>query len=281
MTTRTITATTAGPITIDVGLLGHAGIITVRADADCEVATLTITTADMTGPAAAAVRAADLRQASSGLVASVRGQGGNGRTTTARGRGVTVVQGSSVVTGSGGTVLGDVHVDGGHASVAQGAPITIDATVPTSTSVRALTNSADIRLDGSLLNVHAVSDSGSVDVTGHAARVTAKGASGDVSVEWASLIDVSTMSGRVRVGTGDVVTANTMSGGITVRALCARAQLAAMSGDVRVHVVTGADITATSMSGDVTVTATKSALADGLDIRAQSMTGRTSTPPRH
>ncbi|MEW1724704.1 hypothetical protein [Streptomyces sp. NPDC093109] len=66
MPTRKIAAENTGPVTIDASLLGHGGTITVRAEADCERATLTITTTDENGTAADAVRDATLRQSGTG-----------------------------------------------------------------------------------------------------------------------------------------------------------------------------------------------------------------------
>ena len=251
MTTRTISAATNGPVTIDAALLGHGGTITVRASADCERATLTISTTDESGPAADAVRDATLRQGGAGLVASVEGKADNGGSTTGitgSRRGVTVVQNAGVVTG---------NLVGFNA-----APIAIEATVPEGSSVTGRTQSADVQLEGAVRNVSAHTQSG------------------DVRVEQADHIAVKTMSGDVRLGRTDVVEANTMSGDITIADFGGTAQLKTMSGDIRVHATVGGDIDASSMSGDVTVTATQAALDDQLDIRPRSMSGRISVPSR-
>ncbi|GAB3115813.1 hypothetical protein GCM10027160_23740 [Streptomyces calidiresistens] len=299
-TTRSITADRSGPITIDASLLGHGGTITVRAAADCERATLTITTTDQDGPAADAVRDATLRS-DHGLVANVQGKGDTGGTTviTGSGRGTHVVQNFGTVTGRvvglqiGGNVVGGninvgggdvfvngVRVSGQNATIIQGsAPIEITATVPEGSSLLARTHSADVRAEGAILNVSAHTQSGDV-TTGHAAKVTASTQSGDVRVEKAAHINAKTQSGSLRLGRTDVVEGSSMSGDITISDFGGTAHLKNMSGDIRIHATAGGDITASTMSGDVTVTATQDALTDDLNVQANSMSGRVNTPPR-
>lgn len=274
MTTRKLAAETAGPVTVDATLLGHGGVLTVRAVASCERATLTVHTADEDGPAADAVRAATLRQSVSGLYASVQGDGGNtGGTTIISGGGRGVVQ--SVISNNSGSVIqvggnfvgGDMVVNGvrvsGGTTVIQGSsPIEIVAVVPEGSSVVGHTQSAGIEALGALANVSANTQSGGVTVE-QAADITAK-----------------TMSGSVRLVRTDMVNANTMSGSVSIADFGGTARIKTMSGSVRVHATAGGDIDANTMSGSITVTATDSALADDLDVRPHSMSGRISVPSR-
>ncbi|OYP10049.1 hypothetical protein CFC35_41780 [Streptomyces sp. FBKL.4005] len=298
MTTRKLAAETTGPITIDASLLGHGGVISVRAEADCERATLTISTADEEGAAADAVRDATLRQSATGLTATVQGKGGiSGGTTTiitgGGGRGITqsVVSnnsGSTIQIGgnvfSGNFVGGDVWVNGvkvsGNATVVTGsAPIEITATVPPGSKVIGRTQSANIETFGSLALVSGHTQSGDLWVY-DAEKVTASTQSGDVTVETSADISARTQSGDVKLNRTDVVDANTMSGDIQIRDFGGTARLKTMSGDIRVHATAGGDIDAHTMSGDIDVTATQAALDDHLDVRPSSMSGRINVPSR-
>ncbi|MFI9005510.1 DUF4097 family beta strand repeat-containing protein [Streptomyces sp. NPDC053541] len=303
MTTRQIAAENTGPVTIDATLLGHAGTITVRADATCERATLTVHTADEEGEAADTVRRATLRQSGTGLYVSVEGKGG-GTTIVTGGGGRNVVQsvisnntgsviqvggnffGGNVVGVSGGNVVSDVVINGvrfagvGGTTVIKGtSPIEITAVVPEGSSVIGRTQSADVIAEGALLNVSGTTQSGDVR-TGHVAKVTASTQSGDVVVAQAAHIDAKTQSGDVRLGRTDVVEGSTMSGDIRIDDFGGTARLNTMSGAIRVHATAGGDLSARTMSGDIHVTATEAALDDDLDVRANSMSGNVTTPRR-
>ncbi|GGY70945.1 hypothetical protein GCM10010363_60070 [Streptomyces omiyaensis] len=300
MTTREFTAETAGPVTIDATLTGHGGIVTVRAERNCERATLTIRTADEEGEAADAVRAASIRQSGTTLYASVQGKGGGTTIITGGGRSVvqsvvsnnrgsTIQIGGSVIGGnfvgvSGGNVVGDVVINGvrftGGTTIIQGSsPIEITAIVPEGSSVIGGTQSADIVAEGALLNVSGNTQSGSVRA-GHVSKVAASTQSGDVRVEKAAFIDAKTMSGDIRLGSTDVVEANTMSGDITIADFGGSARLKTMSGDIRAHATTGGDLSASTMSGDIDITATEAALTDDLDVITSTVSGSVRAPQR-
>ncbi|MFJ4745421.1 DUF4097 family beta strand repeat-containing protein [Streptomyces sp. NPDC088775] len=293
MTTRKFTAETAGPVTIDATLLGQGGIVAVRAEADCERATLIIRTADEEGEAADAVRAATLRQSGTTLYTSVQGKGGTGGgTTIITGGGRNVVQsvvsnnyGSTVQIG-GNFVGGDVVINGarfaggGGTTVINGSsPIEITAVVPEGSSVIGRTHSADIVAEGAVLNVSGDTQSGDVRA-GHVGKVAAHTQSGDVRVEKAAFIDAKTMSGDIRLGSTDVVEGNTMSGDITIADFGGSARLKTMSGDIRAHATTGGDLSASTMSGDIDITATEAALTDELDVITSTVSGSVRAPQR-
>lgn len=296
MTTREFVAETTGPVVIDATLLGHDGIVTVRAEADCERATVTIRTADEEGAAADAVREATLRQSSTTLYASVKGKGGtSGGTTIITGGGGRGTIQSIVSNNSGSTIQiggsffggnsggGDVWVNGvkvsGNTTVTGTSPIEITAVVPEGSSVVGRTQSADIVAEGAVLNVSGDTQSGDVRA-GHVSKVAAHTQSGDVRVEKAAFIDAKTQSGGIRLGSTDVVEGNTMSGDIAIADFGGSARLKTMSGDIRVHATAGGDLSARTMSGDITVTATENALADDLDVITSTMSGRVRAPQR-
>ncbi|WP_331721771.1 DUF4097 domain-containing protein (plasmid) [Streptomyces sp. NBC_01102] len=299
MTTRKFTAETAGPVTIEAALLGHGGLVTVRAEADCERATLTIRTVDEEGEAADAVRTATFRQSGTTLYANVQGKGGTGggSTMVITGGGRNVVQsivgnnfGSTVQIGGsfigGNFVGGDVVINGvrvtgggGTTVITGSSPIEITAVVPEGSSVIGRTHSADIVAEGAVLNVSGDTQSGDIRA-GHVGKVAAHTQSGDVRVEKAAFIDAKTMSGDIRLGSTDVVEGNTMSGDITIADFGGSARLKTMSGDIRAHATTGGDLSATTMSGDITVTATETALTDDLDVITSTVTGSVRAPQR-
>ncbi|MFD5588793.1 DUF4097 family beta strand repeat-containing protein [Streptomyces sp. NPDC127063] len=297
MTARTIAAETTGPVTIDASLLGHGGVISVRAEADCERATLTISTTDEEGAAADAVRDAMLRQSANGLNATVQGKGViSGGTTVITGgrRGMTVIQSAGTVYGDvtgvsfvgGNFVGGDVYVNGvkvtgaGEATVIKGtAPIEITAVVPPGSKVIGHTQSADIEAMGCFALVSGHTQSGDLRVD-DTEKLTVSTQSGNVTVNKAADISAKTQSGDVNLNVTDVVDANTMSGDIRIRDFGGTARLKTMSGDIRVHATAGGDVDAHTMSGDIDVTATQIALDEHLDVRPRSMSGRISVPSR-
>ncbi|MEV7466151.1 DUF4097 family beta strand repeat-containing protein [Streptomyces kronopolitis] len=280
MTSRKLVSEVAGPIVIDATLLGNGGTVTVRADASCERATLTVSTADEDGPSAEAVRNTALRQISKGLHVNVQGDGASsGGTTIVRGggRGVTVIQSAGNVTGTmigyqgdviggnfvgGDMIVNGVRVSGGTTIIQGGSPIDIVAVVPEGSSVVGHTQSA------------------SIDAQGPLTSITADTQSGAVTVEQAADITAKTMSGSVRLGRTDFVNAKTMSGSVQIADFGGTARIKTMSGSVRVHATAGGDVDVNTMSGSITVTATDAALADDLDVRPRSMSGRISVPNR-
>ncbi|MFE7056057.1 DUF4097 family beta strand repeat-containing protein [Streptomyces californicus] len=295
MTTRKLVSETTGPVVIDAGLLGHGGLVTVRAEADCTRATLTIRADDESGPAADAVKAATLRQSGDRLRALVQGSDDG---STIVGGGATVVQSIGTLTGSmtgmvisgngnvvsGNAVVGgDVIVNGvrgsGGGVLAGISPVEITAVVPEGSSVQGRTQSASILALGALLNITATTQSGSVQ-TEHVARVEATTHSGSITVERAAEIDAETQSGSIRLGRTDLVRAQTISGSISIQDFGGTARTESMSGSIRIHATTGGDVHAETMSGSISVTATEAALAEDLDVRATSMSGRVSTPQR-
>ncbi|MEW1551301.1 DUF4097 family beta strand repeat-containing protein [Streptomyces tsukubensis] len=260
MTIRKITADHTGPLTIDASLLGHGGRITVRAEADCVRALVTISTAEEEGAAADLVRAARLHQSADRL--SITANGEDSPITRSH-HTITVIKRSGAVYGI--TASGDVWVNGARVTagaVAAGgaAPIEITAVVPPGSKVIASTQSAGIATTGPL------------------AEVWARTQSGDLRVDEAEEVTASTQSGDAdlgRTGTADV---RTMSGDIRIRNTGENTRLKTMSGDIRVQAASAGDINARTMSGDIDITASPAALAAGLNIEARSMSGRIDTP---
>ncbi|MFJ2110588.1 DUF4097 family beta strand repeat-containing protein [Streptomyces sp. NPDC087850] len=291
MPTRTLTAAETGPVEIDASLLGHGGTLTIHAQSDCDRATLTITTTDETGPSADAVRDATLRRTGTGLAARVQGAGSSSGTTIVTGGqdGISVVQSFGTVTGTvigmqvggGGVFINGVRVDGrsGGTIVQGNSPIDITAIVPEGSSVTAHSESATVTAQGGLADVQANSVSGSVGVD-HAQRADITTTSGRIAVNRADDINARSISGAIRLGRTDIVTADTTSGRIAIDDFGGTAHLTSVSGAIRVHATSGGNINATTTSGAIDVTATEAALADHLNTRANSVSGRVRTPQR-
>ncbi|AWZ06874.1 MULTISPECIES: DUF4097 family beta strand repeat-containing protein [unclassified Streptomyces] len=291
--TRTLTAPQAGPITIDASLLGAHGTVTIRTDRTIKAAEIAIRTTDESGPSADAVHGARLQwDARGALVAHVKGNGSQGTNLVTGTGGIHVVQNFGVITGTvtGVVITGNgnsVTVGGRRADSRQGvvtlpssSPIEITARVPEGSSVLVRTHSGDILATGTFAAVAATTQSGEVSVPGKAEQVTASTQSGAIDVNDSPSLHVQTQSGGIRLGRTDVAEATTMSGSVTVADFGGTARLNTMSGAIRVHANAGGDITAKSMSGSITVTATDQAQADGLDVKANSMSGRVTTPQR-
>ena len=254
MTERTLTSETTGPVTIDAHLTS-GGPVTVRADAGCDRATLTIRTVDEQGPAADAVRNATLRQSGTTRRAGVRDVGGGttivsgGITQIASGNhGATIVQCAGTVYGSmtGVTILNGQVAGGGPATVVQGSsPIEIIAVVPEGSSLEACTVSAGIDTHGPLANISA-----------------------------------ETTSGRIHLDRTDVATCQTVSGRIMIDDFGGTARLETVSGRVTVYATAGGDLRITTVSGRIDVTASDAATADDLNVQTSSVSGRINVPPQ-
>ena len=263
MTSRTLTATRPGPLTIDAHLLNHAGTITVRATPRCTRATLTVRTADTTGPASDAIRTATLRQDGTTLLVRVLN---NSHVTRHHGRHV-VNSASSGPLIQADTISGGIHF-GGQATLTTNAPrqwsapITIEATVPEHSSVTARTTTADIRIDGPVMDATCASDSG------------------DIQVEQGLNTGARTETGAITLGHTTVVEASTVSGPITISHATGSHILTTDSGDITAHATGACGIGARTGGGDITITATSAAIAAGLTVHTNSRSGRVSVPRR-
>ncbi|MFB7900009.1 DUF4097 family beta strand repeat-containing protein [Streptomyces xiamenensis] len=263
MTSRTLTSSAAGPMTIDATLAGVGGTITVRAAADCERATLTISTAAESGPSADAVRNATLQQEAGSLIANVQASTG----AVSAGRGVyqsAVSNSGTIIQVAGNVIGGDLNIGGGGLRY-PGAAVSADridivATVPEGSSVDVRTQSADVRVDGAVVSVGAAT------------------VSGGIRIGLAEEIAATTVSGDIELGRTDMVEASTTSGDITIRDFGGTARLKAVSGDITVHAAAGGNVHAATVSGDIRVTATQEALDDDLDVRTNSVSGDITVP---
>jgi hypothetical protein len=250
-TERTVTAQASGPVHLDARIVEGAGKVTVRADPSCTRATLTIRTADRTGPSAEAVQRAGLDAGIDGRL-TARTDGASGTVITRSGNGF-----SQTIRSSGnGTVMvaGNIdHLDidngrirignitGGNFTISNGqgsSPVEVTAVVPEGSSVVARTTSADIETHGNLRSVEARSVSGDVTV-GSADREDGTGTSG--SAEW---VDAHSVSGQVSV-----------------------------------HSDRPSEVRAGSVSGDLRVTASTPEVAAQMRVDADSVSGRSDVPP--
>lgn len=267
MTIREITSHKPGPLTIDLSLLRCGGTVTVRAiRTPDERATITVHTEDETGPAADAVRDADLHATDTRLQAAVQGRSGSGATVITNGRGrVQTVIGSGSVIQVGGdmTIVNGRIVSGGNVTITQGSSmVRVVALVPAGSIVTARTDSADIATHGKLR------------------QVNAQTVSGDITIDTAEGITARTTSGDIHLARTDLANVTTTSGDITIGDFGGTSHVTTVSGDIDVHATTGGDLDVSTTSGDIRVTATEEALTDGLDIRPRTVSGHISVPPR-
>jgi hypothetical protein len=250
-TERTVTAQASGPVHLDARIVEGAGKVTVRADPSCTRATLTIRTADRTGPSAEAVQRAGLDAGTDGqLTARTDGasgtvitRSGNGFTQTIRssGNGTVMVAGSidNLDIDNGRIRIG--NITGGSFTISNGqgsSPVEVTAVVPEGSSVVARTTSADIETHGNLRSVEARSVSGDVTV-GSADREDGTGTPG--SAEW---VDAHSVSGQVSV-----------------------------------HSDRPSEVRAGSVSGDLKVTASTPEVGAQMRVDADNVSGRTEVPP--
>jgi hypothetical protein len=263
MPVRSLTAQQAGPLVLDVQLLGATGVVTVRTDATRTEAEVTISTADETGASADAVRDANLRwEARGALVAHVHSKG-------------SIRSGTTIINSGGGTVIARNNYS------------VVQQVTHNHGSMTAMSD-GDVIFGGSRFQirggtVNAIQGPSPIEilaVVSEGCSVTARTQSGDVEVDNSPDIIVETQSGDLRLGRTDLVQASTMSGDITISDFGGTAHLNSMSGDIRVHATAGGDINAKTMSGDVSVTATEQAANDELDVRASSMSGDVHIPQR-
>ncbi|MCX4707195.1 DUF4097 family beta strand repeat-containing protein [Streptomyces sp. NBC_01373] len=278
-TEKTFTATTAGRIFAD--LISHVGTVNVFVEPSLKNAEITVRTSDNEGPLADAVNGTTRREydynGTNVLELRVpRVEGG------VFGGGTNVVQiGGSRFSFNGGVINtgtmtgvtisnGDVWVGGqrvvsnGRVVAEQGAvvggsstgTITVDVKVPSLSSFRLDTTSADLTVHGGDLQILEVkSVSGDVDATA-AHTLRANMTSGDLNISRVEgRADLHSVSGDIEVGLyrGSEFRANAVSGDI----------------DVRVHQEATGEFSASTVSGDVTTTG-----ADHLRPRVSTVSGK-------
>lgn len=206
-----------GPVNLAVRLT--AGEVLIKAE-DGARAEIVVQTTDDSGPSADAVNRARFSETGGEVRVEVPTPNGGVVNSVIAGNvygGVTVVNGQ--VFSGGVTVVNGRVVSGGGAVVGGSSPIYIAALVPTNSSVKLDTTSADARTHGRL------------------AHVQAQSVSGDVEIAAAASADIRTTSGDVEI-----------------QSLAGDSSLQSVSGDIRVHAVVPCRVGAQTVSGDVTVT---------------------------
>lgn len=167
------------------------------------------------------------------------------------------------------------------------ASLAIEARIPSGSSVRAVTGSADIGVDGDLRSLLAETGSGDItgrDVSAGAEAKTGSGditlrdvgaetklstGSGDVSVEHVGgRAELSTGSGDLSIATAAALLARTGSGNISAVSVTGEATALAGSGDISVSCA-GGPIRVQSGSGDVSLGITRGVVAR-LDVTTVS-----------
>lgn len=295
MTSELITSRAPGAVLL--ALTVPLGTVRVIVE-DRDHAEVTIQTDAETGPFADAVyeaaRSAQQGQDAEGAWTNITVPeiAGGGGTTVITGRGgstvinnvaggVTVIGQSfgHIAAGSsftGATIIGGNVVIGGSGSVAAGT-LDVVARLPLGSSLKISAGLARVDCTGRLDRLDFRATAGDLDVA-EAYAVRAQASSGDIRIGIASRVQAQASSGDIRIRKAADVTASASSGDITVTSLEGNARLQASSGDINVHAVIGGRITAATSSGDVSVTATDAALAEGLDVDAQTRTGRRYVP---
>ena len=288
----------------------------MRVDPSCTQAEVTIRTADETGPAADAVRAATLGASPDGRM-EVSVQAATGPTVI-QGDNFTALPGSApieivAVVPPGSSLTGqtdrariettglmhDVHAktlsgkvtvelaDTVYAETASGAVVVQGAGI-----VKAETASGAVVVQGAGI-VKAQSASGDVTVklAGTVKAETASGAvavqeagtvntrtdRGAVTIDRADNIDVRTLSGDIRMGRTDQVDARSQSGDITIDAFGGSALASSKQGKISIHATDGGQISATTDTGKITVTSDPG-VAERLTIQPSTIGGEVQTP---
>ncbi len=278
-TEKTFTATTAGRIFAD--LISHVGTVNVFIEPSLKNAEITVRTSDNEGPLADAVNGTTRREydyngtkvlevrvprVEGGVFAggtNVVQIGGSrfsfngGVINTGTMTGVTISNGDIWVGGqrvvSGGRVVAEQGAVVGGSSTGT---ITVDVKVPSLSSFRLDTTSADLTVHGGDLQILEVkSVSGDVDATA-AHTLRADMTSGDLNISRVEgRADLHSVSGDIEIGLyrGSEFRANAVSGDI----------------DVRVHQEATGEFSASTVSGDVTTTG-----ADHLRPRVSTISGK-------
>ncbi|MFJ7909837.1 DUF4097 family beta strand repeat-containing protein [Kitasatospora sp. NPDC096204] len=211
-TVRTFRATDATKLVLDL----PTGDVRVCTDPDATAITVILATDDDHGPAADAVTQARMQEGLTTLSIDVPQVDSGGITMTTRGRNVVF---QSVGTGNMTIINGQViTADTYHLGVS---PVTATVLMPPTARGMALkTASADLT------------------ATGHH-----------------RLLAVTSTSGDVRVDSADILTVTTISGDVTAQRIGADAEIMSTSGDVRIAVHEGHTANIDTVSGDVRFTA--------------------------
>ncbi|WP_331719687.1 DUF4097 family beta strand repeat-containing protein [Streptomyces virginiae] len=251
-TSKTFTATAAGPLWTDV--ISHLGKVNITIDPTLTNAVVTVSTGDDEGPLADAVRGATMEesthQALNSLTVRVPKVEGNtmtmgNSTFNFSGNSMVVGQNFGVISGSvtGMTISGGDITIGGRVVAPKGTvvsgggmgTITVDVTLPSDmSSVRMETTSADLTVNGDL-----------------------------------QVLDFHSLSGDVEARSVNTLRGNTTSGDFEVGRVEARVDISSISGDFEIGAYNGSEFRANTVSGDVHVTATPAAIGS-IDVSTVS-----------
>jgi putative adhesin len=271
---RTLTARRSGPVLVAVNL--PAGSVNIVSDPDTTTAEVQLRATTDDPALNDAIERAVLRWDDAGaLMVSVPELPATSHTVV-HGRGATTVV-QNLGTVSAGTVITGAVISGN--VVSTGGRIVVDGvTVAGPGTV----------IVGTIEVVATVPEGCNIEVRGTAADLTAAGefdtittrtVSGDVRVDATHTLTATTTSGHVTAAAVDTTaTVKTVSGGIDITAFAGTATLNTVSGSIQLGARHAAGITARSVSGNVAVTATDRAIAAGVSVQANSVSGRVTTP---
>ena len=136
----------------------------------------------------------------------------------------------------------------------RGSELRVDIEVPTRTAVEAVTDSADLVVDGEVRDLAFRSGSGDLRAASISGAVVVKTASGDVRAERVGGdVVATTASGDITVGSIEgSLTARTASGDLQIDRLDGKGQASSASGDLRLRIA-DSDLQLRSVSGDIEV----------------------------
>lgn len=185
-----------------------------------------------------------------------------------------VSQRGAVVTGSvtGVTITGDgtIVVGSGSGRVVSGSDgVRAELRVPAGQRVEIDSDATDVSADGPLAAVHADVRAGNLRID-QADNVDLSTGSGGIALGRVGSAQVRSGSGRVRVGQIHTGSVRTGSGGITVDAVTGPLSLKTGSGSVRAHLAAAVSLQATTGSGDIQVTAEPGITVDRSGLRTGS-----------
>jgi len=240
MPTRTLTATTTGPVYLSTVLIGAPGHIAAHVDPTCTRATVTVTADTDTGPAANAVHSATLSPGYKHphtLIVEVFGKSGVDHHPVNETNTVAISTGRPT-----------------------GQPIRIHAVLPPGSRVQADTQNANVRVDGHAAAVRVSTDKGTVTIN-HADSVHARTSSGAVTIGHATQIDTHTSSGPVNIGTTEAATIKTHAGHVTINNSQGNTQVNTYDGVVTLHLTRLGVTSVMTSAANINITATPDVIA--------------------
>lgn len=146
--------------------------------------------------------------------------------------------------------------------ISRGHRIGVSVTLPSGSSVRAVTASADLTVLGRIDSLDGTTASGDVRVEDVDGEARVRTASGDIALRAVTGdARVRTGSGDLKIGRAETLRFESASGDVTVRELAGSAEFATASGDLDIGRIGQGELVVRTASGDVTIGIAEGALA--------------------